>query len=95
MGVTIQYVGVSLRGCKSGTIRGLRGWRAGRQVKALILVPSRPDRDSWHTHTAFLWVMEAIGKLMSASLKSSTKLYCGLGSIILYTLSHYTCLQYL
>ena len=45
VGVTIQYVGVSLRAYKSGTIRGLRGWRAGRRVKALISVPSRPDRD--------------------------------------------------
>ena len=41
-------MGVSLHGCKSGTIRGLRGWRAERRVKALISVPSRPDRDSWH-----------------------------------------------
>ena len=48
VGVTIQFAGVSLRACKSGTIRRLRGWRAGRQVKALISVPSRPDRDSWH-----------------------------------------------
>ena len=36
VGVTIQSVGVSLRACKSGTIRGLRGERAGRRVKALI-----------------------------------------------------------
>ena len=48
---TIQYVGVSLRACKSGTIRGLRGRRAGRRVKALISVPSRPDRDGWHLCT--------------------------------------------
>ena len=48
VGVTIHYVGVSLRAYKSGTIRGLRGWRAGPRVKALISVPSRPDRDGWH-----------------------------------------------
>ena len=48
VGVTIQYVGVSLRACKSGTIRGLRGRRAGRRVKALIIgsVPTRSGRSA-------------------------------------------------